>query len=326
MPLIEDALSSLSDLETALEASDRVGCHVFLYSAQGTLRDRWQRVSMEASLAQRFVDALAQTVADVRQGAVEENGLLEFDFDAMASGSIGVMSLDTAPHLGDWLNQVPPEDWPTVFTADPSFVQRTRFFSVRYNLPDGRLLKTFRGKRGVQIILERGNRLAAMFRQDSNEMQPVDSTVITFDQQIDFFEWDGFVFIVNLGAFESITNIREITATKAHEAIDAISARFGLADAQGLKNHLSGRAKLAKKLAAAVQHGLLQDVDGARLLARIQERGFDVRMQERDGTHHFDIDLNNRSEVEQFVNLMTDVYLHSPVTNREWKAISKTPA
>jgi len=327
MPLIEDALSALSDLDAAMQAGNQIGCHVFLFAPFGReRRNRWQRVSMDASLSARFVETAALSIAQVREQAIDENGLLEFDFDAMASGSVGVMATDTAPLLADWLNDVPSEDWPTVFVADPAFVERTRFFTARYNFPDGRQLRAFRGKRGIQIILERGNRLAAMFRQDSEELQPVDSTVITFDQAIDFFEWDGFVFIVNLGAFEAITNIRQITAAKAHEAVDAISNRFGIPDIQGLKDHLSDRTKLAKKLAAAVQHGLLDDVDGDRLIARIEERQFGVRCRREGERFEFDIDLENRGEVEQFVNLMTDVYLHSPVTQREWKAISKTPA
>lgn len=327
MPLLEDALSALSDLDAAMQEEGEIGCHVFMFAPYGREpRNRWQRVSMDATLSARFVQSAALSVAQIREQAVDDNGLLEFDFDAMANGSVGVIATDSSPQLAEWLNEVPSADWPSVFAADPTYVERTRFFTARYNFADGRQLKTFRGKRGIQIILERGNRLAAMFRQDTEEMQPVDSTVITFDQAIDFFEWDSFVFIVNLGAFEAVTNIRQITAAKAHEAIDAISSRFGIPDIQGLKDHLSDRTKLAKKLASAVQHGLLEDVDGDRLIARIGERQFGVRCRREGDSFEFDINLENRGEVEQFVNLMTDVYLHSPVTRREWKAISKTPA
>jgi len=327
MPLIEDALSALSDLRAAFQRDQQVGCHVFLFANQGRApRDRWQRVSMDRTLSDRFVDAASLSIAHIQEAALDENGLLEFDFDAMASGSVGVVALDTTPQLAGWLGEVPVEDWPVIFSADPNFVERARFFCSRYSFDDGRELKTFRGKRGIQIILERGNRLAAMFRQDSDELRPVDSSVITFDQNIDFFEWDGFIFIANLAAFESITNIREITAAKAHEAIDAIAGRFELGDVAGLKAQLSDRTKLAKKLAAAVQHGLLDDIDGSRLIARIEERQFAVRCRPSGDGFALDMNLESRIEVEQFVNLMTDVYLHSPVTRREWKAITKTPA
>lgn len=328
MPLIDDALAALSDLDAAFqeEAGD-IGCHVFLFANHGrTPRDKWQRLSMGGTLPTRFTQAAALSVSQIRAVAVDDGGLLEFDFDAMAGGNIGVMSTETAPMLAAWLNEVPPEDWPSIFVADPAYVQKAKFFSARYHFADGRHLKTFRGRRGMQIILERGSRLAAMFRQDSDEMRPVDSPVITFDQDIDFFEWEGFVFIRNLPAFEAITNIRAITAQKAHEAIDAISNRFSLPNIQGLKEHLSERTKLAKKLAAAVQHGLLDDIDGERLIARIEERQFNVICRQTDGGFEFEIDHADRNEVEQFVNLMTDVYLHSPVTQREWKAITKTPA
>jgi hypothetical protein len=281
---------------------------------------------MDAALSLRFTEAVQSGSTDTRARAVEEDGLLEFDFDTMAIGSIGVLALADAPELAAWIDDLPEPDWPTIFQGDPDFVDKTKFYGIDVRFPSGRRLRGFRGKSGLRIVLERGSRVAAMFRQDSDEMQPVQGTVLTFDDRADFFEWDGFVFIMNLSAFEAVTNIRAITAAKAHAAIDAIAARFGVSDVEGLKEHLSGRAKLAKKLAAAARHGLLDDVDGERLIARVAERGFAVRCRKQDGRYAFDLDLSNRAEVEEFVNLMTDVYLHSPVTNREWKVTSKRPA
>lgn len=327
MALIDDALTALSDLEASFEDVGPIGCHVFLFGQRGRDRhERWQRVSMNAALSERFTEAVRNASTESRARAVEEDGLLEFDFDTMATGSVGVLALADAPELAAWLDELPEPDWPAIFQGDPDFVEKTRFYGIDVRFASGRRLRSFRGKSGLRIVLERGSRVAAMFRQDSDEMQPVQGAVLTFDDRTDFFEWDGFVFIMNLSAFEAVTNIRAITAAKAHAAIDVIAARFGVPDVEGLKGHLSGRAKLAKKLAAAARHGLLDDVDGERLIARVEKRGFAVHCRKEDGRYTFDLDLSDRAGVEEFVNLMTDVYLHSPVTNREWKVTSKRPA
>lgn len=325
MPLIEDALAALADADAALQ-EDEVGCHVLVRSNGRTPRDRWQRVSMDGTLAERFLDAARLSMSRFRQLTADEDGLVPFNFDAMATGTIGVMALEDAPQLVDWLDEVPGEDFPNVFTADHDFVEKTRFYATLLSMPDGRVLRAFRGKRGMQIVLQRTSKIAAMFKQDSDELEPVARTVITFDQEIDFFEWDGFVFIVNLPIFESITNMREVTIAKANEALDGIAARFYVPNLEDLKAHLGGRIKLSKKLAAAVKHGVLDDVDGARLIQRITDRRMSVRCVLVDDRYQFELDLRNRFEVEQFVNLLTDVYLKSPVTNREWKALAKTPA
>lgn len=327
MPLIDDALSALSDLEAAFDEEGELGSHLFLYSQRGrSKRERWQRISMDSSLARRFAETIRMSVANTRARAVEEDGLQAFDFDSMASGSIGVMPIAEAPELQAWLDELPEPDWPSIFRGEPGFVDRAKFYAVDLRVSDGRQLRAFRSKSGIKIIIERGSRLAAMFRQDSDEMQSVQGTVLTFDENLDFFQWEGFLFIRTLGAFESVTNIRAITAMKACSAVDAIASRFAIPDAKGLKDHLSSRIKLAKKMAAAVQHGLLEDVDGSRLIARIDERGFGVKCR-RDGDRFaFDLDLGDRRQIEEFVNLMTDVYLRSPVTEREWKVTSKRPA
>jgi len=48
-----------------------------------------------------------------------------------------------------------------------------------------------------------------------------------------------------------------------------------------------------------------------------------LRCRIEGGNVHFDIDHTNRGEVEDFVDLMTDLFLQSPVTRREWEAVVK---
>lgn len=325
MPLIEDAFAALTDISAALEASDRIGCHVFIFSLPTRdRRDRWLRVGMEGAVAERLVDSARASLTRIEAKATDDQVLAEFDFDAMADGSIGALRVADARDIADWLNEVPQDDWPIRFDGDEKVLERARFYATRLNFPDGRHLTLFRGSRGLAVTLRQRNAVAAAFSREHHQMVAVDGPVISFDGNIDFFEWEGLVFILNLLTFESVTNIREVTVRKSGEAVDALAARFRLGNnANALKAEISKRTRLAKRLAAAHQHGLIEDINHETLVGRIEQKSLRLHCRVENGLAHFDIDHTNRGEIEDFVDLMTDLFLQSPVTQREWEAVVK---
>lgn len=327
MALLRDALDGLSDLRSALEADGNIGAHVFLWSARGRdRREKWRRVSLAGNVASRFVDGARDAITELHVAAGVDSILTEFDFDEMATGSVGVIRASEAPSLNEWLDDVPDETWPVLYRQDDAYEKKIRFFCTRITFPDGRLLKFFRSRRGFDIILNTGNRIAAHFRPDSTEMQEVQGTIISFDQRIDFFVWDDILYVLNLPAFEALTNVREVTVSKASEAFVALTSRFGLANSAEIFAAISGRTKLAKKLAAAVQYGLISDIQGHDIVERIRTKELEIQCLSENGSFRFIVDENQPKHIEQFVDLITDVYLHSPVTRREWRAIVKRPA
>lgn len=325
MALIDDSFAALTDLRAALESGDDVGCHVFIYAPRTRQRrDEWYRVAMDGALAERFIDGSRQALLDVEARATDGE-LTEFTFDAMATGSVGVIATDDVPGIAEWLGAVPADDWPTRFDGDENVLEKARYYVNRVNFPDGRILRTFRGRRGLNVIV-RTRGVAAVFRRDTREMVPVEGAVISFDQEMDFFEWDGFLYISNLTAFESLTNVREITAQKAEEAVDVLAGRFQLGDAEVLKAEIGKRTRLAKKLAASLQHGLFGDIDFDNLAERARFKNMNVRCEVDGQECRIIFDPHNRDEVEDFVNLVSDFFLNSPVTGREWEAVVKRPA
>lgn len=281
MALIEDATAALMDLRAGFEGPDEVGCHVFLYAQRGReKRDRWKRVSMDGDLASRFVDATRESIVDLQAG-LGDRPIDEFDFDVMATGSVGVIATDDVESVGDWLNELPDEDWAELFRGDSQYLDKVRFYATRINFSDGKVLRLFRNKRGIDIILETSRGISAFFQQDAAEMRPVEGMIVNFDQRIDFFEWDGFIYVCNLGAFESLTNIRAVTISRAAQAMDTFARRFQVANVDAIKNKLANSTKLSKKLAAAAQHGVIEDVDGDALIERIAEKGIDLSLEKR---------------------------------------------
>jgi hypothetical protein len=326
MPLVDDGYSALADLTALLAEAQEVGCHVFL-RAQPThaRREPWHLLSMTGGLANEIVDTASRNLTQIEARAADNEQLEEFAFDAMADGDIGVLRVADTPGLGEWLDGVPGPDWPVRFQGEEEVLERTRFYATRLSFPDGRNLLTFRGSRNLNVALRRRNAVIAKFNRDEHELVPVDGTVVNFDQDVDFFAWEGLTFVLNLRTFESVTNIREITALKAHEAVDALGERFRLDDPDGLKAAIGDRPLLAKKLASALRHGLVADIDVAALPARIAAKELDIAFDGEGETFRLRIDSANRRQVQDFVDLMSDVFLHSPVTGREWVVSVKKP-
>lgn len=326
MTLLDDGYAALADIRVASNADEEIGCHLFLHARPTRQRrDTWHRISADPELTAILLDAGKQSLWDIEARVADEQSLHEFDFDAMADGSVGLLRVEDAPGLGEWLAQVPAADLPTVYDGDEELLNSSRFYVFRLSFPDGRTLTAFRGRRGMQVAARQRNAIAAMFARDTQELVPVNGTVVSFDQAIDFFEWEGLVFILNMPTFESVTNIREVTNRKAFEAIDALANRFNLGDSEALKAHIGQRTRLGKKLAAAHRHGLAGDINPAVIEARIETKGLALRCQVDGDQVNFDIDHASRREVEDFVDLMTDVFLVSPLTSREWVAVVKKP-
>lgn len=326
MALVDDGYTAFANLISTLEEAEQVGCHVFLRSNPTRRRgEPWHMLSMAGNLADEIVATAARTLTEIEAKAADEELLEEFTFDAMADGDVGVLSVADTPGLAQWLAQVPGADFAQRFRGEEEVLERTRFYVTRLSFPDGRALLTFRGSRNLNVALKRRNAVVAQFQRDADELVPVQGTVVNFDQDVDFFVWEGIVFVRNLRTFESVTNIREVTVQKAAEAVDALGERFAFGDPDALKAAIGTRPLLAKKLASALRHGLVADIDLQALPARIAAKELDIVCEEDGGNLRLRIDSTDRRQVQDFVDLMSDVFLHSPLTGREWIVSVKKP-
>jgi hypothetical protein len=326
MALVDDGYAALGDLRRAMNAGEEMGFHVFLnVRPSRQRRETWYRISLARELSVQLADAARRVFSDLEATAAGEQNLGEFDFDSMVGGSVGVINLRDAEGLGDWLDALPLPDFPTVFDGDEEVLGRAKFYAFRLTLPDGRNIRAFRGRSGLEIAARKRNAVAAAFHRDTNQMVPVDGAVVTFDQNVDFFEWDGLLYVANIRSFESITNIREITVAKAHDAVEALAARFDLGNIDALKVHVQQRTRLGKRLASAHKHGLAADLDPAEIEKLIGVRKLQFKCEQDGGRLKFDLDHANNRSIEDFVDLVSDVFLTSPVTRRDWEALAKRP-
>lgn len=181
MALIDDGYAALADVRLALNAGEEIGCHVFLNSRPSRIRhEAWHRISLERPLADRLADAARQALWEVEARATDDQSLAEFDFDAMVDGNLGVLSVRDTPGLTEWLEALPQPDWPVVFDGDEETLKRSRFYAYRLTLPDGRGLRAFRGRAGLDVAARKRHAISAMWHRDTHEMAAIEGSVITF--------------------------------------------------------------------------------------------------------------------------------------------------
>lgn len=325
MTLIDEGLDGLRDLRAKLE-NEVPGCRIFINLKRGRTREeRWKRLIANEELAVQFVAHVTEAIIFVQSLAAEPDGISEFDFDALSAGAVGVLRLADFPDLQQWLGDVPDNDWNQAFRPTAEARRNLHHYSVRITFANGQRLETFRSSRGAKIYIEHGG-IHAWFQRDADLARPAVDGFMSFDEKIDFFAWDGFLFIANLPSFESITNVREATQRQARAAVDAMTGTFEFGDIDVFKSTVASKVSIAKKLAAAVQHGLLEAVDADRVMARIEAKNLNLTCRKVDGKVVFDIDPSDVRHAAEIVNLLSDVYLQSPVTQKEWRALVKKPA
>jgi hypothetical protein len=319
------AATALVDLRAALSGLHAAtGCHVFLYAHRGRLRsDKWRRLRFTRGLAGKFrSDLTNQLIAKLPPN----RDLTAFSFDEMTGQHIGVIEKSEFDAIRIWLNDVPTPDWPHLFDGSAPFFSKVRFH-VTTIAADGhtKILKVFR-QRSNSSLLHKGG-LMAIFNSASHEFTETGGSVFDFSLDIDFFEWDDFVFILHLGSFESLTNMRQITLTRAQDAISGLRFVEHL-EVVGLDDvalRLQDRPYMAKKLAAAERQGTIDALKAETLLARIEQKGLPLVTETKGEEHRIIVDTSVPDQVNEFINLVTDVYLQSPVTSKEYKVHVKEP-
>jgi len=297
------------------------GCTLFLYLKYGRdVRRRWQRMRFDAQLEREVrSNVLEQLAADI-----DDRELEVFAFDEMISGHIGAWRKETIPELAGWFDAVPvARDWPHVFTNDEEHISTAKFYVTAIPVAGAdRPLIAFR-QRSKNSLVGRG--LWAIFDTVAHQFHPAAGKVFQFDHKIDFFEWDGTIYVLNQAPFESITNIRTATQEKARESLDAI-ALIENVHIDRFNEIVAGvvqRPLLAKKIASAHYQGILEEITGPGLAARIGAKHLPIRFDQHGDQYRFFPDPTDSNQMREFVRLLTDYYLSSPLTQIEYRALAK---
>lgn len=320
------ARQRLTDLSGKLEADAEAykSCIVFLGSKAGRRKqDRWKRMKFDASLAAEFRDEVVDALLQV----VEAKDTVEpYAFDDMVSGHMGYLDKSESSILAQWFDEIPPPEWPHVFDGDPHFLSRVKYYvtAIPVDGPDD-VLRVFRHRGGASLV-HKG--LFALFDTTENQFRMAKQKVFHFDHGVDFFEWGGVIYICNHNRFESLTDMRTITAEKAGECLAGIEKKkdIHVGCLAELQHVIESKPLYAKKLASALTQGVIVKLTGKAMAERIKTKKLPIKWSQNGGKYTFTLNPENAAHVREFVYLVTDYYLNSPVTRIEYRVPSKYPA
>ena len=322
-----DALTTLSDIMTA--PGGEVGCHVFIHSPRTRTRKKvWFKVTMEKVVTTKIINATNQGLLDILRDA-RANHLAEFDFDAMVDGDIAVLRAEDVESLPSWFEALPADTLDDTFDGDPAIAERADLFVRRLTFPNGKSLIAVTGKSGIEIHLGEKGKVAAFFSEQKHEMQDIKGTILTLDGRIDFLLWDSLVFVRRLSVFESLTHVRKATTTRAEKALENCTTLFSFgASSDAIVARISAQPSWAKRLAAAHKYGYMADMTGRRLRDRALEKQLNIQFVEDESTGDItlQIDETDKQQIEDLVDLLSEFFLRSPATNREYDVRVKRPA
>ncbi|MGV7197642.1 hypothetical protein [Xanthomonas axonopodis] len=330
MTLIDDGINALNALTNLLaDPGGQVGSHIFLHSrATRARKTTWFKVKTARPLAEQIKEATAkeirQLLLDARSGH-----LSEFDFDAMVNGDIGVVRAEDLEALGEWFTSLPPDTTDDAFDGDPELVKRATHYVRRFSFPDGSILTVVSGKSSININAGDRGKIATYFSQQENEMIGVDGPILTIEAKIGFMLWNGLIFIQSLTTFESLTEVREATIQRASQAVKSCGLLFDFTiEADAVAARIAAKPALAKRLAAADKNGYMQGMTGENLNARAVEKQLDIEFIQdpTTGRYKLDIDQDNAQQIQDLVDLLSELFLQSPTTGREYEARVKKPA
>ena len=92
---------------------------------------------------------------------------------------------------------------------------------------------------------------------------------------------------------------------------------------QDVEAGLASQPRLAKRLAAAARNGTFDALKLDTLASHIQDYGLPLNVVLENGNLTISFDTTNRVHVEEFINLVADVYLRSLSTGLNYKAHSR---
>ena len=317
--IVDEATSKVKLLRDGL--ANPQGFTLFLRGEGAQSAQQWKRVRLSRSLS----DTLSSDVIGCL-GRFLDRDLAEYTYDDLTPSVLGVWRTGDIPELSSWFQEVPDHTWGHIFDGAVDFVETIRFEVFLIQTTHGPV-RVFL-KKGASAIVHKGR--AAWFSTAKNEFSEVDGQVFTFEAGVDFFEFQGHVFVGHSMAFELVTNVRKITSERAGAVINTFDGKSGgdvvLLQRKELIGAINRKPLFAKKLASARMMGTISALTGIKMVNRIKSKGLNITYEIVNGKYHFKIDEKDKKSLREFIDLITDTYLVSDVTDLEYKTHAKERA
>ncbi|WIG58310.1 MAG: hypothetical protein OJF49_001055 [Ktedonobacterales bacterium] len=283
----------------------------------------YRQLQVEPALAQRFRTIVADTLDDLLD-RLEDGGVVE-DYQ----GGIGA-SEDVLEHLalsnGDRVaDQIAPLAAPwdlEPFRERKEFLAGLRYYVVslrRADSPTDPILHAFRFFTD-SFQLHRTRWVATLRGHKPGYYDEVPEPGFVFDYQIDCLCRGDDMFILNRDKFQRIFRFYEYVQEEAKAVAYSLQDRIPIANLDEFLAACKRDPRMAMKLADLAELPHVQQLSMARIRRAIDRRGLSVEITKRDGKEML---VYATAYKTQFLRLLSDDYLNSPMTYVDYEVSSK---
>lgn len=217
-----------------------------------------------------------------------------------------------------------PEDLPLLDPRSDA-AKRMRVYFVRIVKPEGDVV--FFNALTASALLVRANKIPAIFTRGTYDT--LRDAVIVFDPRFDGAIVNDIVFTTKKSVAESLLGIVAEIRAQATETFDQIAANLRIANIDQFRNAVTADITMMRKMSSIAEKiernpTYLDAMAMDKILTFVRKRPhieIDVEGQGRDARFVFHNDPQRRWRI---LHLLDDDYLHSPLTELEYEANSKS--
>lgn len=274
-----------------------------------------QRLDMSRNLAERFRDLIQSDVTE----EVKENRLVSYTTGyKLDRQELFYVDLDDAKALAETLNFIESVTEPEVFKKSKDFADRMALYTLVVEDSGGAKAAFYR-KHAPKNQLSRGVLAQLVDQQHFQELEP---QVYLFDEKIDFFTWDGYLFIDGAYNFRLIFDHFERVREEAEQNARQVTDIVPILNDEEFIEACKDQPQMVSKVARVAQQPYLDDVEMDDIRRTIEEFDLDIVIVETNGKEEllFDPSVERRWII---LKMLDDDYLGSVMTDRKYEANSK---
>ena len=220
--------------------------------------------------------------------------------------------------LQDIVESVSDLDSLEIFAENDEVIRHLRLYSIV--IGSGARKALFFRVATSRLELSQRGLFPLLFRQGT--FNKIEEKIFIFDEAIDCFAWEGYMFIRSVNSFHRMFRYLERLRAKADETLSAVLARVPVANADEFRAATTGQLQMLGKLQSIASRPYLACVTMDNIQRTIRE-------------YHLDIEVRGAGEARALVfspepakrwlilKLLDDDYLGSVMTNTKYEVNSK---
>lgn len=158
---------------------------------------------------------------------------------------------------------------------------------------------------------------------DKGTYDRVKQKIFLFDDGVDCFSWNGYLFIKGVPAFQRIFGYFDALIQKAEQTIRSVVTRVSISNINNFTNACKTNPRMLAKLAQIAEKSYLKRVTMTDIKSVIADFGVDVKIIKERGIEKLVFE-GSPAKRWNILKLLDDDYLNSMMTKLTYESNSKT--